>query len=82
MPTLHVRNVPEDLHERIREIASADRRSLSGEVVVLLDEALGNRKRLARHVEALESLRRRRRVYRSKGKLPDSTQLLREDRAR
>ncbi|MBK8129185.1 MAG: hypothetical protein IPK53_09795 [bacterium] len=40
MPTLHVRNVPEALYDRLRERAQERNRSLSAEVLILLDFAL------------------------------------------
>ena len=40
MPTLHVRNVPESLYDQIRQRAQMQNRSLSAEVIMLLDHAL------------------------------------------
>lgn len=40
MPALTVRNIPPRLYERLRERAERHRRSLSGEVVTLLEETL------------------------------------------
>ena len=40
MATLHVRNVPDSLYERLRRQAEAENRSLSAELVILLDRAL------------------------------------------
>ena len=39
MPTLHVRNVPDELYERIRRRARAQNRSISAKVIALLDRA-------------------------------------------
>jgi plasmid stability protein len=39
MSILHVRNVPDELYERIRQRARAQNRSISAEVIVLLDRA-------------------------------------------
>lgn len=41
MATLHVRNVPEELYERLRQRAEAENRSLSAEVIHLLEGKLG-----------------------------------------
>lgn len=49
MPDLTVRDIPADLYRRLRERAGRQRRSMSGEVVTLLEEAL-----LARPVDAGE----------------------------
>ena len=37
MPTLTIRNVPEDLHARLKEQARRNRRSLNQEVIAELD---------------------------------------------
>jgi ATP-dependent Clp protease ATP-binding subunit ClpC len=42
MATLHVRNVPEALYERLRRHAEANGRSIGAETVQLLDERLGS----------------------------------------
>lgn len=43
MPTLTVRNIPQDLYDRIRKRAAERRRSISAEVVTLIEEALAPR---------------------------------------
>ena len=40
MPTLTIRNVPDDLHRRLKARAEAHRRSLNAEVLVILEDAL------------------------------------------
>jgi|GEM_PF-484837 plasmid stability protein len=40
MAILHVRNVPDGLYERIRERAQAERRTIGGEVITLLEQAV------------------------------------------
>jgi hypothetical protein len=42
MATLHVRNVPDELYERLRERAAANGRSIGAEVVVVLETELGH----------------------------------------
>lgn len=80
MPILHVRNVPDELYERIRRQAQAQNRSISAEVIVLLDRALAQSGRSQE--EVLDSVRRRRFFRPTDAGAPDSTTLLREDRAR
>jgi hypothetical protein len=43
MPTLHVRHIPEALYQRLRRHAHEENRSLSAEVIVLLDSVLKER---------------------------------------
>ena len=81
MPSLHVRNVPEELHNELRRQAERHHRSLSAEVIALLEQAV-----TAEHVrngqeQLLASIRRRRKLTSSKGEV-DSVSLLREDRDR
>ena len=82
MPTLHVRNVPRGLYGRIRKLAERDRRSLTGEVIRLLDRASLDEAYRESPAEIVGRIRRRT----AKLKLPpggkNSVELLREDRSR
>ena len=80
MATLHVRNVPENLYDQIRERAEASSRSLSAEVLVLLREALEERGPSVGQL--LTEIHRRRWFSPAAVGAPDSTTLLREDRER
>jgi plasmid stability protein len=81
MPTLHVRSFPEELCTHLKQRAQMHQRSLSAEVIALLEWALEE----AEHAsEALpvESIRRRRFFDPASAGAPDSTSLLRADRER
>lgn len=80
MPILHVRNVPEELYERLRRRAQAQRRSLSAEVITLLSWALEEAERSPE--STLTAIRRRRFFRPLEAGAPESTVLLREDRER
>jgi plasmid stability protein len=80
MAILHVRNVPDELYERIRRQAQAQNRSIGAEVIVLLQRALAETDRT--QDEVLTSIRRRRFFSPLEAGAPDSATLLREDRAR
>ena len=80
MSILHVRNIPDELYDRIRQRARAQNRSISAEVIMLLDRALAEAERSQSDV--LASIQRRRVFYPVEAGAPDSTSLLREDRAR
>ena len=54
MATLHVRDVPETLYDRVRKLAASRNRSLSAEVT-LLDQAHRDEGRRLAHVEAMAS---------------------------
>jgi len=60
MSTLHVRNVPDELYRKLRACAEAEHRSLSAEVIDLLESEVAARDRVARTMEILERLRVRR----------------------
>jgi len=80
MSILHVRNVPEQLYERIKARAETQRRSLSAEVIALLESALEEAERDT--ATTLQAIRERRERYPISPDAPDSTLLLREDRDR
>ena len=78
MSILHVRNVPQRLHMRLKQRAEAEHRSLSAEVVTLLEWAVEEVDRAAE--VSLEAIRDRRFFEPASVGAPDSTTLLREDR--
>lgn len=80
MPVLHVRNVPDDLYSALKHRAEAQRRSLSAEVIVLLEWAVKEAERYSEN--PLASIRRRRFFEPEAVGAPDSTTLLRQDRER
>jgi plasmid stability protein len=57
MATLHVRSVPDDLYRKLQACAEAEHRSLSSEVVDLLESGVAARDRGAKMTEVLERLR-------------------------
>lgn len=79
MATLYVKDVPEELYSKLKEMAVKDRRSISAETIVLLEEVLEGRK--LEMEDVLASVVRNRAKYRLKpGK--SLVELLREDRER
>lgn len=80
MPILHVRNVPDELYENIRRQAQEQNRSISAQVVYLLERAILESPQ-AQH-QVLENIRRRRASTLARPGLPDSLSLLRQDRSR
>ncbi len=80
MAILHVRNVPENLYNRLKQRAKAQRRSLSAEVISLLEWAIQETER-SPHV-TLVAIRSRRSFNPATASAPDSTSLLRQDRQR
>ncbi|KAF0107405.1 MAG: hypothetical protein FD146_1883 [Anaerolineaceae bacterium] len=80
MNTLHVRSIPDDLYQRLRQFAQSRNRSLSAQVVTMLTRALEDEERQREQAKALASIRRRR--FAPPAKSPSSLDLLREDRKR
>jgi len=80
MPTLHVRNVPDELYERLRLRARNQGRSMTAEVVHLLQSALEENARSQEDI--LAGIRRRRFYHPAAANAPTSLHLLREDRAK
>lgn len=79
MPTLQVRDLPEDLYAQLSYLAQKEHRSLAQETVILLKEGLAARMgNKARRAEALERFQ----MIRVQGERPDPVALLREDRDR
>ncbi len=80
MSILHVRNFPEDLYERIRRQAQEQNRSISAQVIYLLERVVLESPQEQRQV--LENIRRRRFEPSVQSGVPDSLSLLRQDRER
>ncbi|MBN1583331.1 MAG: hypothetical protein JXA89_21660 [Anaerolineae bacterium] len=80
MAILHVRHVPDELYARLQRRADAQRRSLSAEVITLLDWAIEEIERGS--ATTLATIRTRRFYAPAAAGAPDSVTLLREDRAR
>jgi plasmid stability protein len=78
MAILHVRNVPEKLHTRLQRRAEIQRRSLSSEVIILLEWAVEEADRTSE--ATLASIRQRRSFNPATAGAPDSITLLRQDR--
>lgn len=81
MPILHVRNVPEELYEKLRRKAADEGRTLSAEVIALLTVAIHRPRTIDQDV-AERINQRRLELARLRGTFPDSVDLIREDRDR
>jgi hypothetical protein len=80
MPTLQVRDLPEELYNQMTYLAEKEHRSLTQETIVLLKEGITNR---------IGNIERRRKLLQKMEKLningkdfPDPVELIREDRDR
>ena len=82
MATLHVQDIPDKLYERICSLASEQNRSLSEQVIMMLEQVPQQKKSRAGVAELLEQIRRDREAYPMRKGVPDSVTFLREDRAR
>jgi hypothetical protein len=81
MPLLQVRDMPEDLYEKLATVAKAENRSIAQETIVLLRTALDH---------TMERIARRRGILEELGNLhltntesfPNPAELIKEDRDR
>ena len=80
MATLYVRNMPDDLYALLRTRAHASGRSISAEVVMLLDQAVHAERFRRRQAAILRDINRRR--LRQPLGPPFVVEALREDRSR
>lgn len=80
MNTLHVRSVPEDLYNRLQQLANARNRSLSAQVITMLAQAVEDEERRKKQAKTLRSIQRRR--FKAPQNAPSTLALLHEDRRR
>ena len=43
MTSITVKNIPEDIYERVKQSAKANRRSINSEIIVIMEEAVSSR---------------------------------------
>lgn len=83
MPTLYVENVPEHLYDALRQRARQNRKSISSEVLSLLEENVVTPAEQRSRLQFLrEAQRLRSQRSSSKRKLKSAEELQREDRLR
>ena len=88
MATIHALNIPDELYEQLQHLAKAENNSIDAQVITILQNALQAKtqpteeERRKNVPKLLEEISRRRRVNPTDFGLPDSTELIREDRDR
>lgn len=82
MAILHVRNVPEKLYKRIQKLAQEENRSVTAEVIQLLNQGLQAREARQGAAAVIERIRQRTQKIELPRGWKDSAELLREDRSR
>jgi plasmid stability protein len=83
MATLYVENVPDDLYDALRSRAKARRRSISAEVLALLEENIPTAKELKARQALVDKIIRLRAEEVAAGRtFPSSEEMIREDRER
>jgi plasmid stability protein len=83
MPTLYIKDVPEDLYEALRERSRRNRTSMAFEVIELIRQAVptpAESKRRLRLVKLAERLRSMQPT--APGPFPSAEEMQREDRSR
>ncbi len=80
MPSLTIRNIPAELYDEFKHLASEEHRSLNAEAIAVFDRAVHEHRLRMQRRKALESIILR---FPEKPSLPvDGATLLREDRDR
>lgn len=88
MATLNLLHIPDDLYERLQELAQSEHRSIDDQVITILQNALEiktqqtEEERRKNVLQLLEESRLRRENLPKDIEWPDSTAMLREDRDR
>lgn len=83
MATLYVRNVPGELYEALRRRALQNRRSVSAEVILLLEQFVPTARELRSRRAAIRRLERLRSIPSpSAGPFPSTEEMVHEDRSR
>ena len=80
MPHLFLRDIPDDLFNKLQARANRECRSMQATTILLLAEALAQHELREKHREAMNSI-----IERTRAKQPlaiDSLAMLREDRSR
>jgi len=78
MPTLYVREIPEQVYQTAQRIAQEQGRSLSAYVITVLEQAIEDEKVRQKRSQALARIRRRRRPLPPGA--PDSVEIIRRMR--
>lgn len=81
MPLLQVRDIPEDLYERLAKTAKGENRSIAQETIYLLKNALNQKEeRAVQRIKVLEEIKAIN--LNTPNTFPDPALLIREDRDR
>ena len=80
MKILRIRNVPHDLFKRLQKMARAKNRSLNGQVISMLAQAVDASEYRNEQAEILAAIQRRQ--FKAPKNSPLSLELLRENRGR
>ena len=83
MPTLDVENIPKDLYDALRDTARLRRKSISAEVISILQEHIATPAELKSRRQFLREMQRlRSKPPLSGGPFPSSEEMVRQDRSR
>jgi len=80
MPSLQIRQVPADVYNALSLRATLAHRSLAQQTLAELTQALGGGKQ--RRLQVLQNIRQRQQQRGTHSELPDSQELVRQDRDR
>ena len=81
MPHLQIDDLPEDVYERLERLAKQKKSPVTAEAARLLEKAV-NEEAPRSQAQLLEEIRQFRATQRRDPSIPDSAELIREDRER
>jgi plasmid stability protein len=82
MATLYVEDIPDDRYEALYELAKRNQRSISEEILALLQENVPTEKEIEARREAIRRLEKLTFTSNSTTPMPSSLDMIREDRER
>jgi plasmid stability protein len=82
MATLYVEDIPDDRYEALYELAKRNQRSISEEILVLLQENVPTEKEIEARRQAIRWLEKLTFTSNSTTPMPSSLDMIREDRER
>jgi len=80
MASMQIRNIPQEIMERIKDIASRERRSINSQVIILIEKAVNEESARLSVNELLDLAQKIRRTIPKKRKIPGGLALLRKAR--
>ena len=80
MTALQIRDLPEEIYEKIKELSEQEHRSLSSQVLTLLEQSLQSETNETNRTQLIKSIKQQQSEW--SRELPEPSRLISEDRNR